>query len=237
MHTVDTTGTIEVLTIGRISYADGLELQRRLVHEVQEGRRPDTLLLLEHTPVITLGRGAHVEHLLRSPQWLAEHGVDLFEAGRGGDVTFHGPGQIVGYPILDLNRHGRDLHAYLRRLEQVLTGALARFGISAFTRPGLTGVWVGEGEAQPRKIAAIGIRAQKWVSSHGFALNVNTDLTGFSYIVPCGLHGQPVTSMAIELGRELDLAVVAGAILERFAAEFGCFLKNITARSQAPGGV
>jgi len=161
---------VEIIRPGRLSYTEGLRLQERLVRGVQAGRRPEALVLLEHAPVITLGRGAHPEHLLCSPAELAARGLELHESARGGDITYHGPGQLVGYPVLDLNRRGRDLHAYIRSLEELLIRALAELGIRAVRRDGLTGVWVPADSRGPaRKIAAIGIRVQRWVTSHGFA--------------------------------------------------------------------
>jgi lipoyl(octanoyl) transferase len=158
------------------------------------GRRPDTFLFLEHPPVVTLGRGAHAEHLLADARRLAAAGAQLWETTRGGDITYHGPGQLVGYGILDLKQHGRDLGRYLRGLEEALLATLADYGILGNRKRGLTGVWVEE-----RKVAAIGVRAERWVTSHGFALNVNPDLSHFEWIVPCGIRGYGVTSLAERL--------------------------------------
>ncbi len=195
------TDFVEIIKPGRLGYPEGTALQDRLVREVQAGSRPEALVLLEHPPVITLGRGWKPEHLLLPPAALAARGIEVHECARGGDVTYHGPGQTVGYPVLDLGRRGRDLHAYIRSLEEVLIRTLDALGIRATRREGLTGVWVPADRRGPaRKIAAIGVRVQRWVTSHGFALNVDPDMEPFGLIVPCGLHGQPVTSIALEKG-------------------------------------
>lgn len=181
---------LEVIDAGRVPYAAALERQRALAAARIAGTLDhDLLLLVEHPPVITLGRGSHAEHVLRP------EGVDVVEVERGGDVTFHGPGQLVGYPILDLQRHRPDLHWYLRRIEEALIVALGGLDIHAGRNDGLTGVWTGG-----RKIASIGVHVKKWVTWHGFALNVTTDLSWFDRIVPCGLDGVVMTSVARELG-------------------------------------
>jgi len=178
--------------LGRISYGQALALQAELVDARRNGRVPDTLLLLEHPPVITLGRGSDPDNVLSSPDRLRRQGIELHEVGRGGDVTFHGPGQIVGYPILALEGAERDAHGYLRRLELALIRTVRLYGVEATRVEGLTGIWVDEG-----KLAAIGVRISSgWITSHGFALNVATDLTGFSEIVPCGISDRGVTSLA-----------------------------------------
>lgn len=183
------------------------------MEQVQSGQRSHTLLLLEHHPVITLGRGAHQEHLLVTREELAGRGVELYESGRGGDITYHGPGQLVGYPILDLNSLGPDLHGYIRALEELIIQTLSTFGLEGTRQEKLTGVWMPPLDARPlRKIAAIGIRVQRWVTSHGFALNVNTALDPFSLIVPCGLHGKAVTSMFQELESPVPMDSVTAAI-------------------------
>jgi len=179
---------LEVVQAGRIPYGEALDWQRRLAQERLEGRRlHDLLLLLEHPPVVTLGRNSHTAHLLQ------RDGIEVFEVERGGDVTYHGPGQLVGYPILDLTGHKRDLHWYLRTLEQALIEALAELGVPAERNPGRTGVWT-----RGRKIASIGIHVKQWVTWHGFALNVTTDLTAFERIVPCGIPGVVMTSVERE---------------------------------------
>ena len=181
---------LEVVEAGMVSYGDALEWQRRLAADRIAGRLDhDVLLLLEHPPVVTLGRTSRASHLLR-PQ-----GIDVFEVERGGDVTFHGPGQLVGYPILDLNAYQKDLHWYLRTLEQALIDALAVLEIPAERNPGFTGVWT-----RGRKIASIGVHVKQWVTWHGFALNVTTDLSSFDRIVPCGIQGVEMTSVERELG-------------------------------------
>jgi lipoate-protein ligase B len=205
-----------VRRIGRIGYRDAWALQRRAVDERRAGRIPDTLLLLEHPPVITLGRSGSEDHLLGSDRELAERGVELVPTDRGGDITFHGPGQIVGYSIVDLQRRGRDLHRYLRDLESVLLCALAECGIRAGRAPGLTGVWVGNA-----KVAAIGIRVSRWIAHHGFALNVDTDLSYFDLIVPCGISDRGVTSMAALAGGPVDRRGVEDALARAFDAVFG----------------
>jgi lipoyl(octanoyl) transferase len=186
-----------VQDLGRRAYAEVLELQRDLCQRRIRGEVEDDLLLLvEHDPVITMGRGTRAESLPQSPAQLVARGVEVFDVERGGDVTFHGPGQLVGYPIVDLRQHREDLHWYLRRLEQGLIAALDDIGIAAGPTPGLTGVWTGS-----RKIASIGIHVKQWVTYHGFALNVTTDLDYFDLIVPCGIRNVIMTSVAQELGR------------------------------------
>lgn len=205
----------EVRQLGRVSYGAALELQRRLVEQRKQGIIPDQLLLLEHPHVITLGRNGRLEHLLAPLDALGRAGIEFHHTDRGGDVTYHGPGQVVGYPIIDLRQWRRDVVAYVRALEQVIIEALAQFGIAATRVQGWTGVWV-----EGRKIAAIGVHISRWVTSHGFALNVNTDLSYFRYIVPCGLTA-PVTSMA-ELGVSATLAEVMTALAASFGRVFNC---------------
>jgi len=202
--------------LGRVSYAEALELQRTLARDRISGVIPhDLLLLVEHPPVVTLGRSSKGKHLLASPEFLASKDVELFEVERGGDVTFHGPGQLVGYPIVDLKRHKQDLHWYLRQLEQSLVDSLAVLGIPAEQNAGLTGVWT-----HGRKIASIGVHARDWVTWHGFALNVTTDLSFFDLIVPCGITGVEMTSIARELGAAPAPDDVARIVSETFAATF-----------------
>ena len=190
-----------VAHLGLRPYAEALELQRAVARARTAGEiAQDVLLLLEHPPVVTLGRSARDPGtLLATPELLAARGVERFEVDRGGDVTFHGPGQLVGYPIIDLNRHKPDLHWYLRQVEEVLIRALATFGIPAERNPGLTGVWT-----EGRKIASIGVHARQWITWHGFALNVTTDLSYFDLMVPCGIHGVTMTSVERELLRRAD---------------------------------
>ena len=209
--------TFEVRRLGRVPYADALALQAELVARRRAGEVPDLLLLLEHPHVITLGSGSHDEHVLVSPEERASRGIELFETGRGGDVTYHGPGQLVGYPILDLKPDRCDLHRYLRDLEEALIGALGDFGLVGGRKEGLTGVWVGD-----RKVAAIGVRVSSgWITSHGFALNVATDLSFFGTIVPCGIRDHGVGSISGELGREVPLAEAEAAVVRHFARVFG----------------
>jgi lipoyl(octanoyl) transferase len=186
-----------VADLGPRPYDEVLELQRRMCRERMAGeRQTDVLLLVEHEPVVTLGRGTRPASLPHPPAALASQGVSVVEVERGGDVTYHGPGQLVGYPVLDLREHREDLHWYLRQLEAVLIAALGTLGVTAERNPGLTGVWT-----RGRKIASIGIHVKQWVTFHGFALNVSTDLRGFDLIVPCGIQGVVMTSVAAELGR------------------------------------
>jgi lipoyl(octanoyl) transferase len=205
-----------VQDLGRRAYAEVLELQRSLCRRRIEGElAEDFLLLVEHEPVVTLGRGTRAESIPMTPAELSRRGVQLFEVERGGDATFHGPGQLVGYPIVDLRQHREDLHWYLRRLEAGLIGALDTMGIAAGTNPGLTGVWTGG-----RKLASIGIHVKQWVTYHGFALNVTTNLDYFDLIVPCGIKDVIMTSVAQELGRT-DAALWAetrAAVIEGIAS-------------------
>lgn len=203
---------LEVINAGSVPYDAALEWQRSLAAARVERRLDhDVLLLLEHPPVITLGRASHSEHIL----W--PEGVDVFEVERGGDVTFHGPGQLVGYPIFDLNQHCRDLHWYLRTLEATLIAALGTLGVPAERRDGLTGVWTRGGG---RKIASLGVHVKQWVTWHGFALNVSTDLAHFDRIVPCGIAGVEMTSIERELGAS-DWERTIDAVVSSFAETFG----------------
>jgi lipoyl(octanoyl) transferase len=202
------------LQAGRVPYQSALGLQERLLAERRSGSG-DVLLLLEHPPVITLGRGARREHLLLDAEELARGGVELAEISRGGDVTWHGPGQLVGYPICDLQPLGRDLHLFLRLLEELLIDTLAAFGIQGERQEGKTGVWVAGA-----KIASIGVGVRRWISWHGFALNVSGDLAGFAAIVPCGLSGVTMTSLEKLLGRVLPLAEVEEQVIHSFAKIF-----------------
>ncbi len=217
---------LEVIQAGRVPYGEALEWQRRLARDRIAGRLPnDVLLLLEHPPVITLGRNSHAEHVLADS---VGGGIEVFEIERGGDVTYHGPGQLVGYPIIDLTNHRQDLHWYLRTLEQALIAALARLDIPAERKPGYTGVWTRGGE---RKIASIGVHVKQWVTWHGFALNVTTDLTAFDRIVPCGIAGVEMTSVEKEGGGGKGEAALWGetvrAVIQAFESAF-----NLTARQE-----
>jgi lipoyl(octanoyl) transferase len=203
--------------LGTVSYGEALALQQELASARKQGLTPDHLLLLEHPHVITMGRNGHEENLLASEEVLARTGIEYFPTDRGGDVTYHGPGQLVGYPILDLREWKRDVGAYVRAIEQTIIDTLAEYGIEAGRIPKLTGVWV-----DGRKIAAIGVHLSRWVTSHGFALNVNTDLSYFQYIVPCGLT-LPVTSMAT-LGVRATREEVGRRLAAHFARNFECEL-------------
>lgn len=207
---------LQVWWLGERDYVSAWQLQRELAQGRRDGAIPDTLLLLEHRPpVITLGRAAHREHLLVSAEELAQRGIELVETDRGGDITYHGPGQLVGYPILDLREHGRDVHLYLRQLEETLIQALATMGIQAGRQAGYTGVWVGE-----EKVAAIGVKVSHWITMHGFALNVCPDLSHFGLIVPCGIREKGVTSLQRLLGREVTLHEVLPSVVSAFARVF-----------------
>jgi lipoyl(octanoyl) transferase len=209
---------LTVRRLGLVPYAEGLELQRQLVEQRRAEQIPDHLLLLQHPPVITLGVKARNDrsHVLETPERLAEQGIELVETGRGGDVTYHGPGQLVGYPIIDLSPDRRDVHRYVRDLEEVLIRAVAVFGVDAGRSAGLTGVWVGNA-----KLAAIGVRIARWVTSHGFALNVGTNLDHFRLIVPCGISDKGVTSLEELSGRSLLMTEVEAAVCDAFADVFG----------------
>jgi lipoyl(octanoyl) transferase len=195
--------TMEVRRLGLITYGDALELQAEL-------------LLLEHPHVITLGSGSHNENVLVSAEERAERGIELFDTGRGGDVTYHGPGQLVGYPIFDLKPDRQDLHRYLRDIEEALIGVLADFGLRGGRKEGLTGVWVDD-----RKLAAIGVRVSSgWITSHGFALNVTTDLSFFGTIIPCGIRDHGVGSLSTELGRNVSMAEAEASAVRWFERVF-----------------
>jgi lipoyl(octanoyl) transferase len=238
---------ISVIQLGSLDYATGLRLQQKLVELRKEGRIGDVLLLLEHSPVVTLGRNAKASNVIASSQELSERGVEVFESDRGGDVTFHGPGQIVGYPIFDLRafpstdgkRQTLGIVEYVRRLEEVLIRSCAEFGIQGERVCGLTGVWTAKkhvGKAalgcaaeqssakdlanDQAKIAAIGVHVSRSVTSHGFALNVDTDLSYFNLIIPCGIASKPVTSMAKVLGKSMDMAKVTNSVVRNFGDVF-----------------
>jgi len=234
---------ISVLQLGTLDYATGLRLQQRIVELRKDGRVGDVLLLLEHTSVITLGRNAEAANVIASREQLAQRGVEVFECDRGGDVTFHGPGQLVGYPIFDLRgmtstdgkRKTPGAVEYVRRLEEVLIRTCADFGIPAKRIAGLTGVWTATDHVGPdvpvraaerrlcseeAKIAAIGVHISRGVTSHGFALNVNNDLADFDLIIPCGITSKSVTSMRKELGREVPMQEVAHSISRNFGLVF-----------------
>jgi lipoyl(octanoyl) transferase len=207
---------LAILDLGRMKYSGAFQVQQRIVEQRKSGQGADTLLYVEHPHVVTVGRNGKNEHLLASPEILARTGIELFDTDRGGDVTYHGPGQVVGYPIIDLREWKRDVRAYFRAVEQSLIDALATLGVRAgrIPEPGYEGVWV-----DGAKIAAIGIHISRWVTSHGFALNVDTDLTYFQYIVPCGLT-KPVCSLR-SVGSRATREQVQDAITASFANVFG----------------
>jgi lipoyl(octanoyl) transferase len=207
---------LHVRRLGLVPYADGLELQRRLVEERKADRIPDTLLLLQHPHVLTIGvKKDGRDHIIAPADRLTSLGVDVFETGRGGDVTYHGPGQLVGYPILDLNPDRRDVHRYVRDLEEVMIRVCADYGLTAGREKGFSGAWIGD-----EKIGAIGVRISRWVTSHGFAFNVTTDIEFFNLIVPCGIADRGVTSLAAKLGRVPGMSEVEDRFVERFSEVF-----------------
>ena len=217
---------LEVRRLGTVPYREALDLQRHLVEERRAGRIPDVLLLLQHPAVVTLGirPDAGRAHIVATPDRLAQLGVEVHETGRGGDVTYHGPGQIVGYPILDLKPDRCDVHRYVRDLEEVMIRVCADYGLQASRIEGLTGAWIGA-----EKIGAIGVRISRWITSHGFAFNVTTDLDHFRLIVPCGISDRGVTSLARALARSVHLDGVEDAFVRHAAAVF-----DRTARESAP---
>jgi len=213
---------LDFRSLGVLDYTEGLSLQARLVEERRSGAIGDTVLLLEHPPVITLGVKTRQgpRHIIASEEELAREGVSVFETGRGGDVTYHGPGQLVAYPILDLRPDRCDVHQYVRDLEEVLIRTVAEFGVTGVRVEGLSGVWVGA-SGRERKIAAIGVRISRWITSHGVALNVSTNLRHFRLIVPCGIADRGVTSLEQELGRSVPMADVGAAFARSCEAIFG----------------
>jgi len=213
-----------VLRLGLIDYAAAWELQRRAVAARVDGTIPDVLILVEHPHVYTLGRGSHAENVLVDEAALSALGAQLFWVDRGGDVTYHGPGQLVGYPIVHLARLGKDVHQHLRRIEAVLIRALADFGVEGRRDPEHTGVWVGD-----EKIAAIGVHVSHWVTSHGFALNVEPDLSYFDRIIPCGIRDKGVTSLAKLLGRPVSRSEAETAVLRHFEEVFDVVIVDDTA--------
>lgn len=218
---MDQSKRLTVARLGRVEYAEGLEIQKQISTAVKEGKRDDTLLLLEHPHTLTVGRRGDASGVLMPAEFLAERGVTVFETNRGGKVTYHGLGQIVGYPIINLSPHRKDVHRYIRDLEEVLIRTLADFGINGFRIKGLTGVHTARG-----KVAAIGVHISRWVTTHGFALNVNTDLSFFSLIIAC--DGEQVTSMDDLLGHEVSMPEVEDRIAARFADVFEMTLTELS---------
>lgn len=204
-----------VANLGRTRYAETWDLQHKLFELRRDEQIDDMLLFTEHEHVYTIGKGGDDNHLLASDGELIASGAEVFHIDRGGDITYHGPGQVVGYPILDLHQHSPDIHKYLRQLEEVIIGALSTYGIEGTREEGMTGVWT-----QGEKIAALGVRVSRWVTMHGFALNVNTDLDRFGRIIPCGIFHKGVTSMKQILGRDIPIEEVEKKLTEFFASVF-----------------
>jgi lipoyl(octanoyl) transferase len=224
---------LEVRRLGVVDYEEARVLQRELAEQRHAGQVPDLLLLLQHPPVITLGiKGdGGRSNVLATPEHLAELGVEVREAGRGGDVTYHGPGQIVGYPIVDLRPDRCDVHRYVRDLEEVMIRVCAVYGLEAGRIKGMTGTWLRWEEPTAAKIGAIGVRISRWITSHGFAFNVDTNLDHFQLIVPCGLAGRGVTSLAHETGRRHSIDEVEDAFVRHFSEVFG---RDVTSASATP---
>jgi len=229
-----------VLYLGRVPYGTANNLQRTLLQLRKAGRIENTLLLLEHPPVITLGRNARLENVLATPEFLAQRGVELFEIDRGGDVTFHGPGQLIAYPIFDLRSFEPKIGAveFVRRLEEVLIRVCSDYGIAAQRIKGLTGAWTYALPKKPEaKIAAIGVHISRGVTTHGFALNVSTDLDAFSLIVPCGITDKPVTSMEGETGRQVPLDEVMTSASRNFGRVFDTQMLWLESLDDLLGGI
>ena len=208
--------TLERKNLGLSPYEESLQIQKELVASRRSGGVPEKLLLQEHPHVITMGKSAPEEHIIMTKEQLDDHGIRVFHVGRGGDVTYHGPGQLVGYPILDLKPDRKDLHRYLRDLEEVLIRSLSALSVRARRRDNLTGVWI-----EDRKIAAIGVRvSSQWITSHGFFLNVRNDLSYFETIVPCGIKNVEVTSISNELGEWVEVDMVSEIVIEEFSKIF-----------------
>lgn len=214
---------LQYADLGLIPYPDCLAIQQKLVKLRLAGKIEDTLLLLEHEPVMTVGTAGGDANLLVEPERLQQLGVMLVHTDRGGNITYHGPGQLVGYPILDLRSHGKDVHLYLRNLERVVADCLGEFGVRASVVPGFTGVWVGE-----EKICSIGIAARRWITYHGFALNVNPNLEHWALIHPCGLVGKRVTSLEKILGRDPGMDAVKASVVRRFGEVFDLSTHEMT---------
>ncbi len=213
----------EVLTVrcGLIPYEEAWRLQKRIEAARQADVLPDVLLLLEHNPVYTKGRRTQPAELGMGEDWYRMQGIEVCETDRGGAVTYHGPGQLVGYPIVSLKPYGDNVHAYVKGLEELMTGSLAAFGVDADVIDDLTGVWVGGGPPEGRKIGSIGVHVSRGVTTHGFAVNVNNDLQPFEWVVPCGLEGVRMTSLCRELGAEVDMDAYMDVVSQRFGEIYG----------------
>ena len=208
--------TFDYCDLGLVDYKEAWDLQKK-IFELRRGNQiPDTFFMLQHPHTYTLGKVADKSNLLSSEEQLKDAGVSVYEIDRGGDITYHGPGQIVGYPIISLSGWKEDTHLYLRSLEEVIIQTLSSYGIESERNPKYTGVWIGD-----RKIAAIGIKVSRWITMHGFAFNINTDLSFFNGIIPCGIKEKEVTSLQKELGREIDIEEVKNILLEKFTEVFG----------------
>lgn len=226
-HNPTDTHTVEVRTLGLVAYQEAWDLQKDLGRRIAGGDESETLLLLEHPHTYTIGRRGGYDHLLASPEELEASGAVVIDSDRGGDITYHGPGQIVGYPLLDLRRIGGDVHRYLRTLEEALIGALAEYGLEGGRESGYTGVW-----CRGAKVAAIGVKISRGITMHGFALNVTTDLSYFDLIVPCGIRGRQVSSLRQLLGRPVPMLEVIQAVEHNFGAAFGVRTVHSTAASR-----
>jgi lipoyl(octanoyl) transferase len=222
---------VKITELGFLPYSEAWDIQEEYFSNTiavkRQNRQLDSsiltenhLLLVEHPPVFTLGKSGKIDHLLLKEEVLKSKGIAFFKTNRGGDITFHGPGQLVGYPILDLDNFFTDIHKYLRCLEEIIIKTLSDFGLNSARSDGETGVWLDLDTPFARKICAMGVRASRWVTMHGFALNINTDLSYFDYIVPCGIQGKGVTSIAKELNREVDPSLVKAAVLKNFSEVF-----------------
>jgi lipoyl(octanoyl) transferase len=219
----DNQGVDEVLIsrLGRVPYDEARTMQKRIEAARQEDRVPDMLLLLEHLPVYTKGRRTEPGELGMGEDWYRMQGIEVCEADRGGAVTYHGPGQLVGYPIVSLKPYGDNVHGYVRGLEELMTGSLGAYGVDAEVIEGLTGVWVGGGPPEGRKIGSIGVHVSRGVTTHGFAINVNNDLQPFEWVVPCGIEGVRMTSLCREFGSEVDMDACMDVVTERFREIYG----------------
>ena len=231
---------VEFQDIGTVRYGAAWDFQTKLFERTVDQKlvnrktpenaeeTTDHLIFVEHPPVFTLGKSGKEAHLLVDEKRLKEEGIDYYPVNRGGDITYHGPGQIVGYPILDLDHYFTDIHKYLRYLEDVVIKTLAEYGLTAGRSEGETGVWLDAGTPLARKICAMGVKASRWTTMHGFALNINTSLKHFGLIVPCGISDKPVTSLHLELDREVDLEEVKDHLKKHFVDQFGCALVPTT---------